>query len=48
MTESAGYLLKNLPVGEQVVSDAQYLAIKIMLEAKEFWQLKGYARFVER
>ena len=25
MTESAGYLLKNLPIGEQVVSDAQYL-----------------------
>ena len=25
MTEPAGYLLENLPIGQQVVHDAQYL-----------------------
>ena len=41
MTESAGYLLEDLPIGQQVVRDAQYLGNQNNGESKGDLAIKG-------
>ena len=41
MTESAGYLLEDLPIGQQVVRDAQYLGDQNNGESKGVLAIKG-------